>query len=103
VERESVDLVSFARHYISNPDLVDRFRGNQALSPSDLSTYYKGGARAMWIIPVSVLERSCREWCAVGFSPTQRTRKLCHCRQRFTRISPPTVCEHFCTLKERTN
>jgi N-ethylmaleimide reductase len=45
VERESVDLVSFARHYISNPDLVDRFRGNQALSPSDPSTYYKGGSK----------------------------------------------------------
>ena len=45
VERGNVDLVSFARHFISNPDLVSRFRENQALSPSDPATYYAGGSK----------------------------------------------------------
>ena len=45
VERGNVDLVSFARHFISNPDLVSRFRENQALSPSDPATYYTGGSK----------------------------------------------------------
>src|SRR3984885_29910 len=42
VERGNVDLVSFARHFISNPDLVSRFRKNQALASSDPATYYTG-------------------------------------------------------------
>jgi N-ethylmaleimide reductase len=45
VERGDVDLVSFARHFISNPDLVERFRRNHALSPSDPTTYYSGGSK----------------------------------------------------------
>ena len=45
VERGNVDLVSFARHFISNPDLVERFRGNHSLSLSDPTTYYTGGAK----------------------------------------------------------
>jgi N-ethylmaleimide reductase len=45
VERGNVDLVSFARHFISNPDLVARFSENQALSPSDPATYYTGGSK----------------------------------------------------------
>lgn len=44
VERGDVDLVSFARHYISNPDLVARYRGNHSLAPSDQKTYYTGGS-----------------------------------------------------------
>lgn len=44
IERGNVDLVSFARHYISNPDLVARFRENDALAPSDPKTYYAGGS-----------------------------------------------------------
>ena len=45
VERGNVDLVSFARHFISNPDLVSRFRENQALASSDPATYYTGGPK----------------------------------------------------------
>jgi N-ethylmaleimide reductase len=43
VEHGNVDLVSFARHFIANPDLVERFRANDALSRSDPATYYSGG------------------------------------------------------------
>jgi N-ethylmaleimide reductase len=45
IERGNVDLVSFARPFIANPDLVERFRENHALSPSDPATYYTGGAK----------------------------------------------------------
>lgn len=45
VERGNIDLASFARHFISNPDLVTRFRENQPLSPSDPATYYAGGSK----------------------------------------------------------
>ena len=36
------DAAAFARFFISNPDLVERFRRGAALSPSDSSTYYGG-------------------------------------------------------------
>src|ERR1700734_1487520 len=38
------DLVSFARHYIANPDLPERFLQNASLAEGDLATYYQGGA-----------------------------------------------------------
>jgi N-ethylmaleimide reductase len=44
VRRRDVDLVSFARHYIANPDLVMRIREGDPLSVSDPKTYYTGGA-----------------------------------------------------------
>ena len=43
VERGEVDLVSFARHYVSNPDLVARIEKGDPLAPSDPKTYYTGG------------------------------------------------------------
>jgi len=45
IERGNIDLVSFARHFISNPDLVSRFRENHALASSDPATYYTGGPK----------------------------------------------------------
>ena len=36
------DLVSFGKLYISNPDLVERFRAGAELNESDQSTYYGG-------------------------------------------------------------
>jgi N-ethylmaleimide reductase len=36
------DAAAFARPYISNPDLVERFRRGLPLAPSDSSTYYGG-------------------------------------------------------------
>jgi N-ethylmaleimide reductase len=45
VEHRNVDLVSFARHFIANPDLVERFRRSQPLSPSNPATYYSGGSK----------------------------------------------------------
>ncbi|MBV8882010.1 MAG: alkene reductase [Planctomycetaceae bacterium] len=36
------DAAAFARLFISNPDLVERFRRDAAIAPSDSSTYYGG-------------------------------------------------------------
>ncbi|MBW4718401.1 oxidoreductase [Saccharothrix obliqua] len=38
------DAVSFATHYIANPDLVARFALRHALAVGDPATYYRGGA-----------------------------------------------------------
>ncbi|CCH31112.1 alkene reductase [Actinosynnema sp. NPDC047251] len=38
-----VDAVSYAKHYIANPDLVARFALGRDLSPGDPETYYQGG------------------------------------------------------------
>jgi N-ethylmaleimide reductase len=38
------DMIAFGRHYISNPDLVERLRLNAPLADSDKATYYGGGA-----------------------------------------------------------
>jgi N-ethylmaleimide reductase len=38
------DLVAFARHYLANPDLVERFRVGAELNEPDPSTMYGGGA-----------------------------------------------------------
>ncbi len=36
------DLIAYGRHFISNPDLPERFRQGIALSPYDRSTFYGG-------------------------------------------------------------
>jgi len=38
------DLIAIGRPFISNPDLVERFRNGWPLSPSNRATYYGGGA-----------------------------------------------------------
>lgn len=43
VEDGIADAVAYGAPFISNPDLVDRFRNNLALSPGDRDTYYGGG------------------------------------------------------------
>lgn len=39
------DLIAFGRHFISNPDLVQRLRLGAPLAPWDSKTIYKGGAK----------------------------------------------------------
>ncbi|MBO3098137.1 alkene reductase [Gelidibacter pelagius] len=43
IEDGDADLVSFAKLYISNPDLVGRFRENLATTPWDTATFYTRG------------------------------------------------------------
>lgn len=39
------DLISFARAYLANPDLVERLRAGLPLQDGDMETYYTGGDR----------------------------------------------------------
>jgi N-ethylmaleimide reductase len=44
IDLKYADAIAFGRLFISNPDLVDRFRIHAALSPYDRTTFYGGGA-----------------------------------------------------------
>lgn len=46
------DLVAFGRLYISNPDLVERFRRNAPLNEVDWALAYGGGAKGYTDYPV---------------------------------------------------
>jgi N-ethylmaleimide reductase len=50
------DLVAFGRHYISNPDLVERFALNAPLNPYDRSTFYGGDAKGYTDYPALTLQ-----------------------------------------------
>jgi N-ethylmaleimide reductase len=39
------DMIGFARHFISNPDLPERIRRSYPLSDSDRDTFYTPGAK----------------------------------------------------------
>ena len=45
VADESADLISFGAAYLSNPDLVERFRRGAALNAADRATFYGGDSR----------------------------------------------------------
>jgi N-ethylmaleimide reductase len=47
------DLISYGRHYISNPDLVERFRDGIPLSPLDPASLYRGGAKGYTDYPAA--------------------------------------------------
>jgi N-ethylmaleimide reductase len=47
------DLVAFARHFISNPDLVSRFRTGASLAAADPATFYTPGERGYTDYPVA--------------------------------------------------
>ncbi|MCD9141336.1 alkene reductase [Streptomyces albireticuli] len=53
VEAGIADAVSFATHFIANPDLVTRFAMGRALAAGDPATYYTGGAAGYVDQPVS--------------------------------------------------
>ena len=40
IEKEEADLVAFGKPFISNPDLVEKFRNNIELTPWDIRTFY---------------------------------------------------------------
>jgi N-ethylmaleimide reductase len=44
IEAGIADAVSYARHFIANPDLVTRFALGLPTAPADPATYYGGGA-----------------------------------------------------------
>jgi N-ethylmaleimide reductase len=44
IEEGHADLVAFGKPYISNPDLVERFKNNLDLAEWNQETFYSGGA-----------------------------------------------------------
>ncbi|WP_246113789.1 alkene reductase [Streptomyces montanus] len=53
VEAGVADAVSFATHFIANPDLVARFALDRQLATGDQDTYYTGGAAGYVDYPVT--------------------------------------------------
>ena len=53
LDLDYADLVAFGEYYISNPDLVYRFKENRVLNPNDRSTYYGGGAKGLTDYPIA--------------------------------------------------
>ena len=44
IENDEADLIAFGVPFISNPDLVERFKTNGPLNPPRKETFYHGGA-----------------------------------------------------------
>ncbi len=44
VDSGAADMVAFGKHFISNPDLVERLRLDAPLAPANRQTFYGGGA-----------------------------------------------------------
>lgn len=59
-----VDAVSFARLFISNPDLVERFRRGVPLAVPDRSTFYTGESAGYTDYPTASLEAEVRRHAA---------------------------------------
>jgi len=47
LQRNEADLIAFGRPFISNPDLVERFRHQYPLAPGHKNTFYEGGAAGL--------------------------------------------------------
>jgi N-ethylmaleimide reductase len=45
LERGEADLIAYARHFLANPDLVERFKQGASLNNPDSSTFYTDGAQ----------------------------------------------------------
>jgi N-ethylmaleimide reductase len=45
LREKKADLICFGVPFISNPDLVERFRDNLPLTPPDKDGFYTGGAK----------------------------------------------------------
>jgi len=54
IQEGLADAAAFARSYISNPDLVNRFRQGSALAPSDPTSYYGGTEKGYTDYPALV-------------------------------------------------
>ncbi len=48
---KQADLVAFAKLFIANPDLVERFRKGALLAETDQATIYEGGEQGYIIYP----------------------------------------------------
>ncbi len=53
IQSDRLDAIVFGKPFISNADLVERFRNKQTLSPVDFTTLYTPGAKGYTDYPVS--------------------------------------------------
>jgi 2,4-dienoyl-CoA reductase-like NADH-dependent reductase (Old Yellow Enzyme family) len=53
IETRQADLVSFAKPFIGNPDLVRRFHDGLSLTSTTPDTYYQGGAQGYTDYPTA--------------------------------------------------
>ncbi|MGR5133905.1 alkene reductase [Vibrio alfacsensis] len=56
IKNELGDAVSFARHFIANPDLVERIERNQSLAKFDRATLYTAGGEGYIDYPPATLK-----------------------------------------------
>lgn len=61
-----IDLAAFGRPFISNPDLVDRFRDGIEPTETDSDTFYVGGVRGYTDYPVADRARAAKVTAAPG-------------------------------------
>ncbi|GAA2339164.1 alkene reductase [Streptomyces caniferus] len=61
IQSGHADAVSFATHFIANPDLVTRFALGRALATGDRDSYYTGGADGYVDYPASSWQDAPRE------------------------------------------
>jgi len=57
LQRNEADLIAFGRPFISNPDLVDRFRHQYPLAAGDKSTFYEGDAAGLIDYPFMMISQ----------------------------------------------
>lgn len=57
IERGDADLVSFAKLYVSNPDMVERFTHNLPMADWDKDTFYTPGKKGFTDYPVAEAEK----------------------------------------------
>jgi len=56
LERGEAEFISFARAFLANPDLVERFEANAALNEPDPSTFYSAGREGYTDYPTLAAE-----------------------------------------------
>ncbi|PSL48247.1 N-ethylmaleimide reductase [Chitinophaga niastensis] len=57
LQRNEADLIAFGRPFISNPDLVERFRYQYPLTPGDTKTFYEGNDNGLIDYPFMMISQ----------------------------------------------
>jgi N-ethylmaleimide reductase len=52
IDNNEADIIAFGKPFISNPDLVERFRHEAPLNPWDKETFYHGGSKGYIDYPI---------------------------------------------------
>jgi len=52
VQEGYADIIAFGKHFISNPDLVDKIKNNWELTKGDFSTFFGGTEKGYTDYPI---------------------------------------------------